>query len=393
MKSASPRLLLCLLSGLLAPGSAGAEPDQGAIAVTNPRALAVERLPAERFAFGEPDDYKPCIALLTNGDLAVIAFHQHKQDGGKVREDMIRFRSTDSGRTWSKGKTLDLLGREPYFSVMKDGTLFITVHLLAGDVHNKDGFTHSYLHRSADGGKTGTTLRIGPDGFPPRAESMTSRNVLELADGTLLGVDSAKGPAFVWRSTDGGKTWDRSRECDTGGFKSAYSFFGEAVLWRSKSGKVLALVRVDSDEFPIAGRPAPGGKGDQRDHLVLYQSADECKSLRKVADFGDYGDMYPSVLRLQDGRLLLTLTVRSGQPPLGVQAVLGAETDDGFSFDFEHDRLVLDARTPKDKPSGGGFGPTVQLGDGTLVTAYSYRGADDRTHLETVRWKLPAKKP
>jgi hypothetical protein len=33
---------------------------------------------------------------------------------------------------------------------------------------------------------------------------------------------------------------------------------------------------------------------------------------------------------------------------------------------------------------------TVQLEDGTLVTSYSYRGADDRTHLEVVRWKLPA---
>jgi hypothetical protein len=31
----------------------------------------------------------------------------------------------------------------------------------------------------------------------------------------------------------------------------------------------------------------------------------------------------------------------------------------------------------------------VQLRDGTLVTSYSYRGEDDRTHLEVVRWKPP----
>ena len=99
--------------------------------------------------------------------------------------------------------------------------------------------------------------------------------------------------------------------------------------------------------------------------------------------------MYMSLVRLQDKRLLLTFTVRDLKPPLGVRALFGAETDDGFEFDFAHDRLMLDARTPLGKPQGGGFGPTVQLQDGTLVTSYSYRGDDDKTHLEIVRWKLP----
>ncbi len=40
------------------------------------------------------------------------------------------------------------------------------------------------------------------------------------------------------------------------------------------------------------------------------------------------------------------------------------------------------------KSQGGGFGPTVQLADHTLVTSYSYRGSDDKTHLEVVRWRL-----
>jgi hypothetical protein len=39
--------------------------------------------------------------------------------------------------------------------------------------------------------------------------------------------------------------------------------------------------------------------------------------------------------------------------------------------------------------SGGGFGPTVQLDDGMLVTSYSYRGEDAETHLEVIRWRLP----
>ena len=40
-------------------------------------------------------------------------------------------------------------------------------------------------------------------------------------------------------------------------------------------------------------------------------------------------------------------------------------------------------------PSGGGFGNTIQLDDGTLVSCYSYRGKDGATHVEAVRWRLP----
>src|SRR5207245_9908179 len=100
-------------------------------------------------------------------------------------------------------------------------------------------------------------------------------------------------------------------------------------------------------------------------------------------------EMYMSILRLQDKRLLLTFTVRDLNPPLGVRAIPGVETDDGFEFDFAKDRLMLDARTPVGKAQGGGFGPTVQLKDGTLVTQYSYRDKDDKTRLEAVRWRLP----
>jgi hypothetical protein len=121
-----------------------------------------------------------------------------------------------------------------------------------------------------------------------------------------------------------------------------------------------------------------------------YQLHDEGKTFDRIRDFGDYGEMYMSILRLQDKRLLLTFTVRDLKPPLGVRAIAGEETNDGFEFDFANDRIMLDTRTPIGKFQGGGFGPTVQLKDGTLVTSYSYRGTGDKTHLEVVRWKLPA---
>ena len=42
--------------------------------------------------------------------------------------------------------------------------------------------------------------------------------------------------------------------------------------------------------------------------------------------------------------------------------------------------------------SGGGFGNTVQLEDGNLVSVYSYRREDMKTYIEAVRWSLPATK-
>ena len=109
-----------------------------------------------------------------------------------------------------------------------------------------------------------------------------------------------------------------------------------------------------------------------------------------TADIGDYyGEMYPSLLRLTDGRLLFTFSARGARPPLGLQAVLGVERPGGFSLNFATDRLILDATAPLGEPRGGGFGNTVRLPGGQLLTAYSYRGASTVTHAEVVRWVLP----
>jgi hypothetical protein len=323
--------------------------------------------------------------------LLLTAFHQHQREDKKVLEQNLLFRSQDGGKTWSTAEKLGVLGREPYLTVLKDGTLFLTGHLLANDVRNEWGYTTGFLHRSTDGGRTWKSVRVESEEIKPKASNHTSRNVLQLASGDLLlGVDydGGDGPYYVWRSTDGGRSWDKTQKCQPRDFKSIYGFFGgETWLWQARSGKVWALVRVDSNELPIKDRPIKAGN-DQADHFILFSSSDEGRTFDRVGDFGDYGEMYMSLLRLQDRRLLLTLTVRDLHPPLGVRALLGNETEDGFAFDFIHDRLQLDARTPLDQPQGGGFGPTVQLKDGTLVTSYSYRAKDTKTHLEVVRWNL-----
>jgi hypothetical protein len=388
------RTLLIQLA--LLPGGPAARPGEGpfpdAVAVDHPKLLKGRVLPCERIPLGEPDDYKPCIALLPSGELLLTAFHQYQRPGNKVLERTLLFRSKDGGRTWSNPEKLDLLGREPYLTVLKDGTIFLTGHLLAGDVRNRWGYTCGFLHRSTDGGRTWDSVRIESEGMKPKASNHSTRNVLQLDDGTLLwGVDydGGDGPYLLWRSRDNGRTWDRTGRCQPRDFKSRYGFFGgETWLWQARLGKIWALVRVDSNELPIKGRPIKA-RNDQADHFILFSSADGGRTFDRTRDLGDYGEMYLSILRLRDKRLLLTFTVRDLAPRLGVRAVPGVETEDGFTFDLSKDRVMLDTRTPPGRSQGGGFGPTVQLEDRTLVTSYSYRGTDDRTHLEVARWKLP----
>jgi hypothetical protein len=214
--------------------------------------------------------------------------------------------------------------------VLPDGTIFITGHLLAQDVRNKWGYTCGFLHRSTDRGQTWQSLRFESEGIKPGASNHSTRNVLRLADGTLLlGVDydGGGGPYLIWRSTDNGATWDKTQRCQPKDFQSKYGFFGgETWLWQAKSGKLWALVRVDSNELPIRDRPIKAGN-DQADHFILFSSSDGAKTFDRIRDFGDYGEMYMSLLRLQDRRLLLTFTVRDLKPPLGVRAIPGTRPE------------------------------------------------------------------
>ena len=381
-------------------GLACADEGHELLTVRNPQQLPA-RIAVTRTPLGEVDDYKPSLVALPDGDLLLVAFHQVRLEGsahGPIREEVILFRSGNNGETWSPRQTLSLLGREPYFSINRQGTLFLTGHLLARDVRNEHGYLLSYLHRSADGGRSWDSIPIPATDLPGAPEKVwthTSRGVLELDEGTLiLGVSALGGHDYLWRSHDDGRTWDRSLECKFKDFdtsKLQWPIFAETTFWQAISGDLLALFRMDPKVLPAdSGSEVCQTGSDQFERLVVLRSTDGGENWKLDLPLGSVcGEMYPAILRLGEGRLLLTFTVRAQRPPLGVHAVLGRETPDGFQFDFKHDHVVIDAKTPVDMKSGGGFGPTVRLQDGTLATAYSYRDEDNKTHLEVARWKLP----
>ena len=396
---------LVVLAGMaITPAwSQGRKPlDWDVIEIRNPRKLGVDRLPAERVPVGAVGNYKPCVVNLEGDELLLVCYL-----GNVAGLPGRQYRSSDGGRTWSDPEECGVDGGEPCFTRLRDGSLFI--------------FNH--WRRSENGGRTWVR------GTPP-ADLDTcvalSRNVLELKDGSLLGIvgeDYRSGNEYVARSTDGGLTWPETHPVQVEGIPEGYTVFGEAHLWQARSGKLYAVCRVDHRDFPLPGRVlSPQEMGnvacslfhygyplvrdladaelDQLNHLKVFSSTDLGRTWQPAADLGDYGYMYPSILRLQDGRLLLTFTVRTIDPPLGVRAVLGVEEEDGFQFDFEHDMIMIDTKNPIGRCSGGGFGPTTQLDDGSLVTSYSYWPDDTRqpgdwslpnpSQCEVVRWRLPA---
>jgi hypothetical protein len=383
------------------------------IKVVNPSNLPPGDIPAVRTPLGIPDDYKPWIVQLKNRELLIVAFDQEKiplPSGNRFSERAVFWRSKDGGRTWGpREERKDLPGREFSLNRMPDGTLLMPCMLLADDIANQDRHHYSMLYRSANEGKTWTRERIGPEGFPPRGETVSDWSIIEAPDSAkpgrrmiMMGVSIQNGGrrasdyAYLWRSWNNGKTWDKSLIPDTANWYDVDGFFSQSVTYCTRVGKLLHTTRVDATgpHWRIPGAELKQQSGDNGDRTMLWDSTNGGLTWRRHRGngvFGTYGEMYPRFLRLRDDRLLLTFTVRSNPTdgyPLGLRAVFSQ--NDGETWNFGHDRLIISY--VNEGASGGGFGNTIQLADEMLVSVYSYRGKDGKTHVEAVRWSVPSNK-
>merc|ERR1712113_986920 len=125
-----------------------------------------------------------------------------------------------------------------------------------------------------------------------------------------------------------------------------------------------------------------------------------------MAPFGNIGELYPRFVRLPSvsgGGALLTFTVRCGMHVeaesgqcnstfdghgLGLRAIVSR--DDGVSWDLAHDRFIVSTKDGFGV-SGGGYGNTLPLSNGDLISVYSYNNNDTmgKHRVEAVRWRLP----
>src|SRR5271155_2582455 len=123
------------------------------INVTNPTSLP-GAIAAQRVPVGVTGDYKPDLVILPSGVMLLLMFQPVTNPNGTYQENMIMYRSEDSGQTWGTRDTLPLLGREPYFTLLSDGTLFMTAAVNSADYRNTEGYTYAIVYRSEDGGST-----------------------------------------------------------------------------------------------------------------------------------------------------------------------------------------------------------------------------------------------
>lgn len=383
------------------------------IVIHRPLRLPVREIPVQRIPLGDPGDYKPSMTMLPDGEILLVA---DRAVGSTVHGDFRNttplWRSTDGGLSWSGPEILeDAPGKETFISSTSKGTLFMTGTVLwgeadyEGDPGDNTGY-YSLLYRSTDRGRTWqcTKVKLSEDeakaigAHKPEPCSMgygsnLDRAPVELPDSTLLlGVSHSNSRGgYLWRSTDDGETWDRSRQIHISGWYHNWDgFFSNSVTYRTDSGKLIHTIRVGwpSRMTPIRdGRPSLEEGDDHFDRTMITESVDGGITWSAARDFGDYGHMYCRVLRLRDGRRLMTYTQRGVTWPIGLRAMLNC--DDGETWDFENDQIIIEGFTPWGAGSGGGFGNTLELADDTLVSCYSYLGGDSRTRIEVVRWKIP----
>jgi len=376
-------------------------PQGDPVRILNPSRFTLTSLPALRIPIGIPGDYKPRIVQLADGELLIVGFtYAFEPD-----EYAVFWRSADNGFTWTRQLRQDLYGGEYVPTVLADGTLVLTDAISAGDPHNTPGPAKGHIHASTDGGVTFSDLQIGPAGFASGLYAGSERQPWQLPDplggwDTLIGVtdiNTSPDHPYLWKSKNDGMTWDTSTVPDTQGWDDFDGFFTECVTWVAPSRKLLHVIRVDAfaPNWVIPGDPPPGPPSDDSDdHMMIWQSTDRGLTWTRHGDsygtFGTYGQYYPSFTKLRDGRLLLSYTQRgmsSAGDGLGVHGLLNY--DDGETWDFQHDIIWIDDQSPPGEPSGGGFGNSLQLNDGALLTPYSYRDASGNIDVEVVRWSLP----
>jgi hypothetical protein len=337
----------------------------------------------------------PNLTLLGDGTIVAVIFNQPNH--ACMIGDVECWASTDQGRTWTKRGVP--AAHEPPTSnrmnvaaglthhgdllVISSGWLLKTLRKPpAGTLPGFAGLVRildPWVCRSADGGRTwAVDKRAFPALSPSNEPCVPFGDIHAGADGALrVAVYSRIPPppdqkklrvrrAYVYRSTDDGKSWGEPVALDPNTSRS------ETTLLPLDAGRWLAAAR--------------GANGD----LALYASADDARTWRFREQVGTPGQHPGDLLRLRDGRLLLAYGNRSRSP--GVEVRFGDPQGTTWSKPLR----VVDwlAKPPIGNPfehakyGDGGYPSSVQLPDGQVLTAY-YASAIEghpRYHMGVVVW-------
>ncbi|MFH0962613.1 MAG: sialidase family protein [Planctomycetota bacterium] len=335
------------------------------------RIASLEWLPACRTRVGPRGNYKAGLARQDDGTLVIaVCRNNNEEDPAKRRFGIFVYSSADTGLTWREiGKTA-LFGKEPSLTVLPDRSLVMTAQ--GGYFGPGADHDHQPVYRSEDGGVTWQT-------FPVKGRDYV-RNLIVEDDGTLTMIRAlrsdweGKGGGSpnleVARSTDGGKSWT----ADEGLVDWDYPGFGEVSSIRLPDGRLLAALR----------RQIPGTVGEGFEDTVITESNDNGKTWARPWQLLPCAEVHAFLTPLHNGTILATYS--SYHNPWGVFAV--ASSDSGRTWDLDRPfQLALSASFYV------GWGATLQLPDDSLLTSYAstsyWKQEPDKFTCEVVRWHLP----
>ena len=317
----------------------------------------------------------PNLTLLPDGTIVAVIFNQPSH--GKMEGDVECWASTDGGALWElRGVVAPHEPRANRMNVSAglaaDGTLVALASgwslfeyleaLKEGAVLDRDHILPCWACLSTDQGRTWThTTDVA---VPEGCDFMIPfGDIICLPDGSLAsscycqGQDKEIANAHIVFSRDAGRSWGDAVPIGIGDYN-------ETDLLRLREDRWLAAART--------GRDA---------HLELFVSEDEGRSWRRQGPLTLPRQHPAHLCLLGDGRVLLTYGVRN-QNYYGVAVRLSE--DEGNTWGAP--RRLVDLEDATD----GGYPSSVQLADGTVVTAYyanrilSHR----RYHMGVVRWRL-----
>jgi hypothetical protein len=226
--------------------------------------------------------------------------------------------------------------------------------------------------RSSDGGRTWThseALAL-PDNGSDRL--IPFGDIVQLREGTLgVCIYGCHPPeehkCYFYTSTDDGRTWNLRAAIQE-------NDINETTPLVLKSGHLLACSRTVGDQ-----------------HLELFRSTDHGRTWQREQAVSGSGEVPAHLLLLADGSILLTYGLRTyGNKTKKFRGVgYRVSCDDGRTWSSPVVLYESDHRAGMN--SDGGYPSSVELDDGTIVTAFYSSCAPqfhDRYHMGVIRWTL-----
>ena len=325
----------------------------------------------------------PNLTILHDGAVGSLIFN--KPSHGGVDGDIELWVSPDGRPPWTQRSvvTQHLPNQPRYNLAAGQGHDGVLIALIGGwdiaqphPIRTENLLTPA-VYRSLDAGHTWEASET----FSPPTEAgkfVAFGNIRVGQDGTLYAPaydcrmssperTSRLSSPYIFRSTDNGQHWGAASLIGQDGFT-------ETDILQLADGHWLAACRTLSD---YAHPDNPHGSP----WVTLFRGDRAARTWEEVQPLTLPSQHPGNLLQLQDGRILFTC----GSRIRGLQGVFVKVSDDGGKTWDSH-QVLVSALTMGDC----GYPSTVQLDDGTLVTAYYANNAPHHGnyHMAVIRWRL-----